>query len=176
MFARILVLLLVSPIVELALLIWLGNQIGFWPTIAIIVITALAGSILLKQQGLAVWSTLKRRLRRGEMPGEQIVDGVIILVTGALLVTPGVLTDVVGFAGLIPVTRAPIRRFIMGKFSKSLTDGTVSFGVFGSGGFDMPDETYRRDSAEWTGEGSVNPRYSDGDEDFLPPPRHSGDV
>jgi UPF0716 protein FxsA len=167
MFARILLLLLVSPIIELALLIQLGNLIGFWPTMAIIVITALTGSVLLKQQGLAVWRTLQRRLGRGEMPGDQIVDGVIILVAGALLITPGVLTDFAGFAGLVPLSRIPIRKYIMRRFSRSLSTGTVSmgFGMFGGGAFDAPpydesDTETPPDVPHWRGEGTATPGYT----------------
>lgn len=173
MLARIILVLLIAPVVELALLIWLGGQIGFWPTIGIIVVTALVGSFLIKQQGLSTWSTFRRRLSRGEMPGEQIVDGLIILVMGALLVAPGILTDIIGFIGMIPITRAPIRRYIMRRFSKSVSEGTVSFGIFGTGSFDVPDQRHPGE-AGWTGEGSVSPRYSD-DDDLLPPGRHSGE-
>ncbi|MFW5973059.1 MAG: FxsA family protein [Bacteroidota bacterium] len=159
MFARILLLLLVTPIVELALLLRVGQWIGFWPTIGIIVVTAVAGSVLLKQQGLSVWGTLQRRLQMGELPGTQIIDGVIILVAGALLVTPGVLTDFVGFAGLIPLTRIPIRKYIMRRARRSVERGTmaVGFGSFGSMGYDQPNP-YGRSSSEREGwQGSARP-------------------
>lgn len=176
MFARILLLLLISPIVELALLLQLGRMIGFWPTIALIVVTAVAGSFLLKHQGLSVWGDLKRRLGRGELPGDQIVDGVIILVCGALLVTPGVLTDIIGFAGLIPVTRIPIRKYLMRRFTKSLTSGTVTmgFGTFGGADFDYPPPP--EPGSDWHGQGSSTPRYASRDDedaddnDRLKPP------
>lgn len=161
MFARILILMLVSPIVELALLIQIGNMIGFWPTIGIIVFTALVGSVLLKQQGLSVWTTLKARLGRGEMPGAQIVDAAIILVAGALLVTPGVLTDVVGFAGLVPLSRIPIRKYIMRRFARSIQQGTssVGFGIFGGADYTGAPPTDPRDIDDWTGSGSSRPNY-----------------
>lgn len=158
MFARILLILLITPIVELALLLQVGQWIGFWPTIGLIVVTALAGSVLLKQQGLSVWRQLQQRLGMGDLPGTQIVDGVIVLMSGALLVTPGVLTDVAGFAGLIPLTRAPIRRLIMKRFQRSVAQGSMQmrFGSFGSAVFDPPQAD--DDGADWKGEAATKPR------------------
>lgn len=164
MFARILLLLLVTPIVELALLLRVGQWIGFWPTIAIIVATAIAGSFLLKQQGLSVWKKLQRRLQMGELPGTQIIDGVIILVAGALLVTPGVLTDLVGFAGLLPLTRVPIRKYLLARFQRTVESGSVrvGFGSFGSMMYDAPDHDPQRppdDRDDWKGAPSATPRH-----------------
>lgn len=126
MFARIFLLLLITPVVELALLIRLGGIIGFWSTVAIIAATALLGTFLVKREGLAVWQRFNERLRSGELPGTELVDGVIILLAGALLVTPGVLTDVLGIAGLLAPTRALFRARIVARLQQSVAKGVAN--------------------------------------------------
>lgn len=165
MFARILLLLLITPVVELALLLRVGNWIGFWPTVGILVATAILGSFLVKREGLAVWRRLQDRLKVGDLPGTQIVDGVIILVAGVLLVTPGVFTDVAGIMGLVPLTRIPIRKYLMNRFQRSVERGSVNigFGSFGSMAYDAPafgvDDASAED--EWKGTPSEAPRRPD---------------
>jgi len=133
MLARLVILFLITPAIELALLLKVGQLIGHWETVGIIVLTGLAGSYLAKREGLSAWQRLNQSLSKGGLPGKELVDGVIILVAGALLITPGVLTDVVGFMGLIPPTRALIRKLIMNRVKKKMEDGSlnVQFGFFG---------------------------------------------
>ncbi len=145
MLARLVVLFLITPAVELALLLKVGQLIGFWETVAIIVLTGIAGSYLAKREGLSAWKRLNQSLSNGGLPGKELLEGVIILVAGALLITPGVLTDVIGFMGLIPPTRALIRKLIMKRVKKKMEDGSLNmqFGFFGgfpsgNGGFDGP--------------------------------------
>ena len=145
MLARLVVLFLVTPAVELALLLKVGQLIGFWETVGIIVLTGVAGSYMAKREGLSAWKRLNESLSKGGLPGKELLDGVIILIAGALLITPGVLTDVVGFMGLIPPTRALIRKLIMKHVKKKMEDGSLNmqFGFFGgfpsgNGGFDGP--------------------------------------
>lgn len=133
MFGRLLALFLITPIVELALLIQLGNWIGFWPTIGIIAVTGVTGTYLAKREGVSAWRRFNDRLQRGDLPGRELLDGVIILVAGALLITPGVLTDVVGFIGLIPTTRRFVRGYINRRIQAAAQRGSVHF-MFG--GFD----------------------------------------
>ncbi len=158
MFARILVVLLITPIIELGLLIKLGELIGFWPTIAIIVTTALAGSMLLKREGLSVWRRFNDRLTSGDMPGTEALDGVIIIVAGALLITPGVLTDLLGFLGLLPITRKLIRKEAMKRIRKAMTQGTFAMGF---GAFDDVDLEANGVDYEntWEGNPRETPRY-----------------
>lgn len=127
---RLLLLLLVIPIVELALLIWLGGQIGVWPTIALIALTAVLGSWLAQREGLAVWRRFTSGLAAGQLPGKELTDGLIILVSGALLLAPGVLTDLAGFLGLLPPTRAMIRGFLYRRLQRGVATGSVR--VYGS--------------------------------------------
>ena len=120
LFGRLLVLFTLVPIAELALLVWLGQHIGFWPTVAIVAGTAVVGSFLAHREGLAALNRFRSRLSSGAMPGDELTDGLIILIAGALLLTPGVLTDIVGFLGLLPPTRALIRRAVTRRFQRSL--------------------------------------------------------
>lgn len=102
---RLFLILLIVPVIEIALFIEIGGLIGTWPTVAIVVLTAIAGTVMLRRQGLAAMSAVQSRLAAGENPGRLLADGAMILVAGALLVTPGFFTDAVGFALLVPAVR-----------------------------------------------------------------------
>lgn len=134
---RLLALFIVLPAVELVLLLQFHRWTGFWPTVGIILGTGVLGGYLAKREGLGAWQRLKTRLDRAELPGRELLDGVIILVAGALLVTPGILTDVLGFIGLIPVTRAGVRRLLEKRVAKMQRNGSVLFSVY-SGGTEVP--------------------------------------
>jgi UPF0716 protein FxsA len=140
MLGRLILLFLLTPAVELALLIQVDRIIGFWPTVGLIIVTGIVGSHLARREGLSTWQNLNDRLRAGDLPGAELADGVIILVAGALLITPGILTDVFGFLGLIPFTRTYLRRFVMRWFQGKMERGTmqVQFGVFGGSGAPPP--------------------------------------
>ncbi|MEF8794881.1 MAG: FxsA family protein [Salinivenus sp.] len=133
MLGRLLLLFLLTPAVELGLLIQVSELIGFELTIGLIIVTGIAGSYLARREGLNTWRRLNERLNTGDLPGKELVDGVIILMAGALLVTPGVLTDIVGFMGLLPPTRALIRRLVMRRFRRKMEEGSfqVQLGFFG---------------------------------------------
>lgn len=133
MLGRLLLLFLLTPAIELGLLIQVSELIGFELTIGLIVVTGIAGSYLARREGLNTWRRLNERLNAGDLPGKELIDGVIILMAGALLVTPGVLTDVVGFLGLLPPTRALIRQFVMRRFRRKMEEGSlqVQLGFFG---------------------------------------------
>lgn len=153
---RILALFLIMPVVELGLLMQVDKLIGFWPTIGIILCTGLLGGFLAKREGLSVWQNLNRRMGQGDLPGKEVLDGVIILCAGALLITPGVLTDVVGFMGLIPPSRALIRKLVMKRIKKAMQRGSIT-----AVGFDA-----------WSGEGSV---YGMGPDDRRDPSEMNGE-
>lgn len=138
MLGRLVLLFLLTPAIELGLLIQVDRLIGFWPTIGLIAATGIAGSYLARREGLSTWRRLNERLRAGDLPGKELADGVIILVAGALLITPGVLTDAIGFLGLLPPTRALVRRMIIRRLRKKMEHGSVQvqFGVFGGSGID----------------------------------------
>lgn len=104
-------ILVAVPIVEIGLFIEVGGWIGLWPTLAIVVATALAGTVLLRAQGFAAMQDLQRRLDSGQDPTGVLAHGALILVAGLLLLTPGFFTDTVGFLLLVPPVRAAVLRF-----------------------------------------------------------------
>lgn len=120
LFGRLLLFFTIVPVADLVLLVWLGQRIHFWPTVGLIVGTAVLGSYLAHREGLSVLARFRARLASGEMPGTELSDGLIILTSGALLLTPGVLTDLVGLLGLLPPSRRLIRRVLAKRFSPNL--------------------------------------------------------
>lgn len=118
MFAPILLALVVVPLVELYIIIQVGQEIGPLPTILALIAVSIVGTWLLKREGTATWNRLRAALARGEMPTNEATDGALILFGGALLLTPGFLTDVVGLLLILPPTRAAVkgsaRRFLGG--------------------------------------------------------------
>ena len=140
---RLLLLFLVIPIAELALLIEIGRHIGTLATVALIFVTALLGSYLARQQGLSVLRNMQTEMARGRLPAGSIIDGVLILLAGAVLITPGILTDVFGFLILVPGTRRLLKAFLWKRLEKAVKQGTARVHVHfdeGSGPYPPPPE------------------------------------
>ena len=100
------ILLIVIPVAELWIIVQVAHQIGFLDTLGLLILISLAGALLMKQQGMAAWQRMQDTLARGEMPGKEATDAFLVMLGGALLLTPGFLTDVVGIILLLPPTRA----------------------------------------------------------------------
>jgi len=115
-----------TPIVEMYLLIEVGGYIGTLPTIALVMLTAVVGIALLRTQGLATLTRGVGRLQRGEVPAQEMAEGILLAVAGALLITPGFLTDSVGFALLFPQVRAVIARRMLSRVT--VVDATFAHG------------------------------------------------
>ncbi|MBC6428461.1 MAG: FxsA family protein [Cellvibrionales bacterium] len=107
----LLLVFIAVPLVEIALFIQVGGFIGLWPTLSIVVLTALVGTFFLRLQGLAVLARLRASLQTGDKPADLLAHGGLILAAGLLLLTPGFFTDGVGFALLIPPVRSVIIRW-----------------------------------------------------------------
>ena len=107
------------PILEIAVFIEAGDLFGLWPTLAAVVLTAVAGAALLRAQGLAVLGRARRQLDRGEVPVAEALTGVCLLIGGALLLTPGFITDTAGFLLLIPPVRQILGRWAMTALVRS---------------------------------------------------------
>lgn len=122
---RLILLFTTVPLLELALLLWIGSRVGVWPTIALILLTGVLGASLARYQGLATWSRFQRALEAGRFPGRELVEGLLILVAGAVLLTPGVLTDAAGFLVLTP----PVRRWLAGRLGRRLRSRVVVGGT-----------------------------------------------
>ncbi len=157
MSARLFFLFLIVPAIELAVLLQIGRWIGLWATIGLIFATALAGSYLARREGLATWRAFQQRLAQGQLPGREIIDGVLILLSGALLITPGVLTDLLGLLGLLPPTRTLIRRFLIRRLQRMIEQQAVRLYVSFQG--TMPSDSAAASEAEWSGRPRSRPHY-----------------
>ena len=122
---RLLLLFIVVPVVELVLLIEIGQRVGTGATIALIMGTGIAGASLARQQGISTLARLRKDLDEGRLPAEAIVDGVLILVAAAVLITPGVLTDLFGFFCLVPACRRLFTRSLKRRFERAVQEGRV---------------------------------------------------
>ena len=117
MFARLVLLFTVVPLVELFLLVQVGRVIGPVPTVAIVIGTGILGAWLTRLQGLRVLREVQAELQQGAMPTDGLIDGLLILIAGAVLLTPGLITDALGFLLLAPAGRRAIRRAVVARFS-----------------------------------------------------------
>lgn len=126
----LMLLFIVVPIVELALLIKVGSFIGVLPTIAIVFATAVLGASLLRREGFSTLAKAQQRMQSGEIPATELVEGALLVVGGAFLLTPGFVTDAFGFACLLP----PLRQRMAGFLLKRMTLNVHTTGVFGSAG------------------------------------------
>jgi UPF0716 protein FxsA len=109
----ILLLLILVPIAEIALIIQVGEWIGVWWTIALLLADAMLGSLLLRSQGRTVWRRFAAAVSEGRIPHREVVDGVLVIFGGALMLAPGFLTDVLGALFLAPPTRVLMRRLLV---------------------------------------------------------------
>lgn len=109
----LILLLLVVPIVELYVIIQVGQIIGVWWTIFLLIADALIGAWLLKHEGRAVWQRFRTTIDRGGVPAKESIDGVLVIAGGALMLTPGFVTDLFGILMVLPPTRALLRKFLM---------------------------------------------------------------
>lgn len=125
--AKLLFLFILTPALELALVIEVGQHIGTLNTLLLIAVTGVVGASLARRQGLEVLRRMQAEFDQGRIPSGSIVDGVIILLSGALLITPGLLTDTVGFLCLVPTTRAMIRSLLWGWIQRHLRVDRVNF-------------------------------------------------
>jgi UPF0716 protein FxsA len=111
---HLLLAFLLVPVVEIALFVQVGDLIGLWPTLALVVLTAVAGTALMRREGFAVLGRTQAALARGELPVGEVLDGACVLVGGVLLVVPGFLTDALGVLLLIPAVRRRLGKAALG--------------------------------------------------------------
>jgi len=117
MFLRLLLLFTVVPLVELFLLVKLGTVIGIGATVLIVICTGVLGAWLARWQGLGVLRRLTEDMNEGRLPADALIDGLLILIAGAVLLTPGLITDALGFLLLVPQGRAVVRRTIAARLA-----------------------------------------------------------
>jgi len=122
---RLFLLFLLVPLIEIALFIQVGGLIGLWPTLGIVILTALLGTVLVRSQGIAVMNRVRGSFEELQDPTEPLAHGAMILFSGALLLTPGFFTDAVGFALLVPGIRSRVFQVIR----KRINIRTVEYGA-----------------------------------------------
>lgn len=123
MFPLLFVLFIAMPILEIFVLIKVGSSLGAWTTIAIVILTAVVGSYMLRAQSLATIKAVQEKLNSGQVPATQMFEGVALLIGGLFLLTPGFITDAIGFFCLFPPTRQWLLRRILAKASVSIFQG-----------------------------------------------------
>jgi UPF0716 protein FxsA len=159
-FARLGCLFIVVPLLELALLIQMGRWVGVLPTVALVALTGLLGAALVRSEGGRTLAKVQMELGQGRVPGRALMDGACLLVGGALLLTPGVITDLLAFALLVPPSRRRIQARVRRRFERAIAEGSmhVQMGGIRMGGFP----------------GGTSPGQHDPDEDD--PPRRRGEI
>lgn len=151
--------ILLLPLIEIAMFIWVGGLIGVFPTILLTVITALAGTVMLRQQGLSLLMRMQTELDAGRTPGNEVMQGAMIVLASILLLIPGFVTDAIGLLLFIPPVREALARFIIARSNVVIVDG--------GGGMRRPDDgVVDLDEGDWseknsgTSGGSGQPKLS----------------
>jgi len=134
MFQLLFLLFIIIPIIEITVIMQVGALLGVWPTVAIVILSAWLGAKYVRQQGLATMQTVQTKMAQGEMPSSEIVTGLMLLVAGVLLVTPGFVTDIFGLSLLIPSVRAAIASQVQKhiKVNQFAAGGTYSHSSHGN--------------------------------------------
>ena len=127
MLIKLILIFTIVPFIELSLLIELGTYIGTLNTIMVVVVTGIIGAFMARMAGLSVLFKIQENLRAGIFPKDEIFDGILILIGGAFLLTPGLLTDAVGFFLLLPLGREAVKRWLKEVVKKRLDRGEITF-------------------------------------------------
>ncbi len=135
-------LFILVPIAELAVIIQVGQAIGVWWTILLLIVDSILGAMLMRSQGRAAWRRFNEAVGAARVPAREVADGVLVIFGGALLLTPGFLTDIVGLLFLLPPTRAAIRRIFLRQAMKRISISMV--------GVQVPNAARRSDDVEGT--------------------------
>lgn len=147
------------PVIEIGLFIQVGGAIGLLPTLAVVVVTAVIGTYLLRQQGLNIVMKVQSELATGQMPVKNLIHGAFIVVAGLLLLTPGFFTDFIGFSLFIPQVRLMAAYFIGRQFKQSRTSKT-------STGFEFHSSTFSQNQTnDYSGDDEIEGEYSVVEED-----------
>ena len=129
-FTKLLILFVIVPVTELYILIEVGKKIGSLTTIGIIIFTGILGAYLVKNQGFKILKKIQNDLNDGIMPGDSLIQGAIILAGGILLLTPGFVTDIVGFIFLIPVSRNVVKKYLLKWLKGKIKEGNFYYKEF----------------------------------------------
>lgn len=162
-------LFIIVPIIEISLLIQVGKAIGGWYTVGLVLLSAFIGVNMLRYQGLSTLARAQERLQHNEVPGQEMVEGIVLAVGGALLVTPGFVTDAIGFSCLIPAVRRAVVRALLKRFTivASSHAQQSGFGPFAGPGEDPFGDSGRSRSGGDVIDGEVVHRDDNEDRDRL---------
>ncbi|BCV67958.1 membrane protein [Shewanella carassii] len=122
-FLIMLIIFVLIPVVELSVLIRVGEVLGSWNTVALVILTAVVGVSLVRSQGLSTLMSVQKKLAIGEAPGQEIVEGMMLAMAGILLLIPGFVTDLIGLILLTPITRAPLARYFYQRMQLKVVTG-----------------------------------------------------
>ena len=137
----LILLFIVVPIAELAVIIQVGEWLGFWLTLAILILDSILGAMLMRAQGRSAWRRFNEAIRAGRVPAREVADGVLVIFGGALLLTPGFLSDILGALLLLPPTRALVRAVLVRRFADRMVT-SMSGPRVGGGGGPRPHQAY----------------------------------
>ena len=129
-FTKLLILFVLVPVTELYILIEVGKKIGSLTTIGVIILTGIIGTYLVKSQGFMILRKIQSDLNEGIMPGDSLIQGAIILAGGILLLTPGFVTDILGFIFLIPASRNILKRYLLKWLKGKIKEGNFYYREF----------------------------------------------
>jgi len=125
MFGKLFVLFAVVPVLELYVLITVGKLIGAWETVAVLLAVSSVGAWLVRHQGFAIYNRIQGELSAGRLPAAELLDGLLVLVGGVLLLTPGFITDIIGMLVLLPAGRYVLKQYLRRWLEQRLARGTV---------------------------------------------------
>lgn len=133
---KLFILFVVMPIAEIAVLINVGEIIGGWNTVLLVILSAMLGAFLVKREGVATLAQAQLKMQKGELPAKELGSGLLLLVAGVLLVTPGFITDIFGLLLTLPFTRNRIGEVLFTALNGKIhMSGNMGAGGFGAGGF-----------------------------------------
>jgi UPF0716 protein FxsA len=135
---------MIVPLIEIAFFVVIGNAIGLWPTLAGVLVTALAGSLVLRYQALALLNEIRGTVARGALPARALADAMMVGIAGVLLLTPGYFTDILGILLLIPPVRTAIYAFLKSRI-QVIAPMPQGYGNYGP----RPDDTIDLDESDW---------------------------
>ena len=164
-FARLAFFFVVIPVLEVVLLVRIGQAVGFLPTLAVVLGTGIVGAALARVEGFRILFQARQELMRGRIPGQALLDGISVLVAGAFLLAPGILTDIAGIALLLPPSRRWIQRRVRERLEAGAGGGAMRFVVLDPSGFGAPfggppgDGAPERGADQPTGEPGLDPRH-----------------
>lgn len=122
---KLLAVFILIPVIELIIIVRIGYDFGFWPALGLIVVPGIVGAAMAHSQGTIILLDIKREIFAGRLPGNKIVDGMLLFLGGVLLITPGIITDILGLTVLFPGTRKYYRHLVVHKLWNLMTRGSL---------------------------------------------------